>query len=83
VDFEDKKYLRNYGKNLFINTKEGSAEIIPENSTIRQGHHEASNVDIMREMIEMIQTVRAYEAYSKIDQSLDDILGKLISVTSL
>jgi flagellar basal body rod protein FlgG len=37
----------------------------------------------MREMIEMIQTVRAYEAYSKIDQSLDDILGKLISVTSL
>jgi flagellar basal-body rod protein FlgG len=83
VDFEDKKYLRNYGKNLFINTKEGSAEIIPENSTIRQGHHEASNVDIMREMIEMIQTVRAYEAYSKIDQSLDDILGKLINVTSL
>jgi len=83
VDFEDKKYLRNYGKNLFINTKEGSAEIIPENSTIRQGHHEASNVDIMREMIEMIQTVRAYEAYSKIDQSLDDILGKLIDVTSL
>jgi len=83
VDFEDKKYIRNYGKNLFINTKEGSAEIIPENSTIRQGHHEASNVDIMREMIEMIQTVRAYEAYSKIDQSLDDILGKLINVTSL
>jgi flagellar basal-body rod protein FlgF len=83
VDFEDKKYLRNYGKNLFVNTKEGSAEIIPENSTIRQGHHEASNVDIMREMIEMIQTVRAYEAYSKIDQSLDDILGKLINVTSL
>lgn len=83
VDFEDKKYIRNYGKNLFINTKEGSAEIIPENSTIRQGYHEASNVDIMREMIEMIQTVRAYEAYSKIDQSLDDILGKLINVTSL
>jgi flagellar basal-body rod protein FlgF len=83
VDFEDKKYIRNYGKNLFINTKEGSAEIIPENSTIRQGYYEASNVDIMREMIEMIQTVRAYEAYSKIDQSLDDILGKLINVTSL
>jgi flagellar basal-body rod protein FlgG len=83
VDFEDKKYIRNYGKNLFINTKEGSAEIIPENSTIRQGYYEASNVDIMREMIEMIQTVRAYEAYTKVDQSLDDTLGKLIEVAKL
>ena len=83
VDFEDKKYIRNYGKNLFINTKEGSAEIVPENSTIRQGYYEASNVDIMREMIEMIHTVRAYEAYTKIGESLDDVLGKLIDVTRL
>jgi len=83
VDFEDKKYIRNYGKNLFINTKEGSAEIIPENSTIRQGYYEASNVDIMREMIEMIHTVRAYEAYTKLGESLDDVLGKLIDVSRL
>jgi flagellar basal-body rod protein FlgG len=83
VDFEDKKYIRNYGKNLFINTKEGSSEIIPENSTIRQGYYEASNVDVMREMIEMIHTVRAYEAYTKIGESLDDVLGKLIDVSRL
>jgi flagellar basal-body rod protein FlgG len=83
VDFEDKKYIRNYGKNLFINTKEGSAEIIPENSTIRQGYYEASNVDIMREMIEMIHTVRAYEAYTKLGESLDNVLGKLIDVSRL
>jgi flagellar basal-body rod protein FlgG len=83
VDFADKKYIRNYGKNLFINTKEGTAEIIPENSTIRQGYYEASNVDVMREMIEMIHTVRAYEAYTKIGESLDDVLGKLIDVSRL
>jgi len=83
VDFEDKKYIRNYGKNLFINTKEGSSEIIPENSTIRQGYYEASNVDIMREMIEMIHTVRAYEAYTKIGESLDNVLGQLIDLAKL
>jgi flagellar basal-body rod protein FlgF len=83
VNFEDKKYIRNYGKNLYTNTKEGSAEIIPENSTIRQGYYEASNVDIMREMIEMIHTVRAYEAYTKIGESLDDVLGQLIDLAKL
>jgi len=83
VDFADKKYIRNYGKNLYMNTREGSGEIIPENSTIRQGYYEASNVDIMREMIEMIHTVRAYEAYTKIGESLDDVLGKLIDVSRL
>ncbi|MBP1745855.1 MAG: flagellar basal body rod protein [Deltaproteobacteria bacterium] len=83
VDFDDKKYIRNYGKNLFINTKEGSSEIIPENSTIRQGYYEASNVDIMREMIEMIHTVRAYEAYTKIGESLDNVLGQLIDLAKL
>lgn len=83
VDFKDKKPLRNYGKNLFTNTDAGNGEITPENSTIRQGYQEASNVDIMREMIEMINTVRAYEAYTKIGESLDDVLGKLIDVTRL
>jgi flagellar basal-body rod protein FlgF len=83
VDFEDKKYIRNYGKNLFINTNVANAEITPENSTIRQGYQEGSNVDIMREMIELIHTVRAYEAYKKVDESLNDILGKLMEVGKL
>jgi flagellar basal-body rod protein FlgG len=83
VDFADKRYIRNFGKNLFMNTQEGSVEIIPENSTVRQGYSEASNVDIMREMIEMIHTVRAYEAYTKIGESLDDVLGQLIDLSRL
>jgi flagellar basal-body rod protein FlgF len=83
VDFEDKKQIRNYGKNLFINTNVANAEITPENSTIRQGYQEGSNVDIMREMIELIHTVRAYEAYKKVDESLNDILGKLMEVGKL
>lgn len=83
VDFTDKKSIRNYGRNLFMNINEGNGEITPENYTIRQGYQEASNVDIMREMIELISTVRAYEAYKKVDQSFDDILVKLIEVGKL
>ncbi|OPY66124.1 MAG: Flagellar basal-body rod protein FlgG [Syntrophorhabdus sp. PtaU1.Bin050] len=80
VDFAEKKDIRNYGKNLFVNTNEQNEEIIPENLSVRQGYYEGSNVDIMREMIELMYTVRAYEAYTKADRSLDDILGKLINM---
>jgi flagellar basal-body rod protein FlgF len=80
VDFKDRSSIRNYGRNLFVNSDPANPEIEPENYTIRQGFYEASNVDIMREMIDMIQTVRAYEAYSKVDQYFNDILGKLIEV---
>ncbi|OPX98285.1 MAG: Flagellar basal-body rod protein FlgG [Syntrophorhabdus sp. PtaU1.Bin002] len=80
VDFAEKKDIRNYGKNLFVNTNEQNEEIIPENLSVRQGYYEGSNVDMMREMIELMYTVRAYEAYTKADRSLDDILGKLINM---
>jgi flagellar basal-body rod protein FlgG len=80
VDFKEKKDIRNYGKNLFVNTNAQNEEIIPENLSVRQGYYEGSNVDIMREMVELMYTVRAYEAYTKADKSLDDILGKLINM---
>jgi len=37
----------------------------------------------MREMIEMIHTVRAYEAYTKVGESLDNVLGQLIDLAKL
>jgi len=34
----------------------------------------------MKELIDMIATLRAYESYTKVDQSLSDILSKLIDL---
>ena len=45
---------------------------------IRQGYLEAANIDIVREMVDMIISYRTYEANSKALQSQDDSLGQLM-----
>ncbi|MCX5815064.1 MAG: flagellar hook-basal body protein [Proteobacteria bacterium] len=80
VSFEEKKGLKNYGRSLFVNTNPNNAEAIPEKYSVKQGYYEASNVDVMREMIEMMSTLRTYESYSKVDQFFSDMIGKLINI---
>ena len=52
-----------------------------DNSTVQQGFLEAANVDIVREMIDMIISFRQYEADSKSiqvqDQSLDHLFNRV------
>ncbi len=83
VDFKNRSAVRSAGKNLLVNTDEKNEELAPDNFTVTQGRYEASNVNVVREMIEMMYAVRAYEAYAKVDQYFDDILGKLIEVGKL
>lgn len=45
--------------------------------TINQGYLEASNVEIVTEMVEMISAQRAYEINSKAIQTTDQMLAKL------
>jgi flagellar basal-body rod protein FlgF len=78
VDFENKGTLRNFGKSLFENTDPNNAEIAAPEATIKQGAYEASNVDVMKEMTDLISTMRAYEAYTKVDQMAGEVLEKLI-----
>lgn len=80
VDFKEKKGLKNFGKSLFVNTDKANVEITPEKFAVRQGFYETSNVDIMKEMVEMITVLRAYESYSKVDQFLSENLSKLMEV---
>lgn len=46
---------------------------------IRQGYIERSNVNIIRMMTDMIDTIRGYESYQKIIRSLNDIDSKAIN----
>jgi flagellar basal-body rod protein FlgF len=80
VDFKDKKDLRNYGNSMFINVNKDNIENTPETFTVKQGFYEASNVDVMKEMIDMMSTLRAYESYSKVDQFFNDMMSKVINV---
>ncbi|MEE8149118.1 MAG: flagellar basal body rod C-terminal domain-containing protein, partial [candidate division Zixibacteria bacterium] len=57
-----------------------STEVKPvRTSTIMQGYLEASNVDVVHEMVEMIISYRNYEANANSLRSQDETLDKLFS----
>lgn len=77
VDFEDYNFLEKYGENLF-QTVDG-AQLTEADGTIEQGVIEASNVNIVSEMVEMITITRAYESNQKIIQTIDSMLDKAVN----
>ena len=75
--------MKNVGSNLFVNVSATNTGTAAEKFSVRQGYYEASNVDMMKEMVDMISAMRAYEAYTKADQAVDESLGKLIDTVKL
>lgn len=73
TDFEDYNYLEHYGENYY-QTVEGATEKDSE-AKVFQGYLEASNVQVVSEMVEMISVTRAYEANQKIIKAYDDTLS--------
>jgi flagellar basal-body rod protein FlgG len=59
VDFENPQSLRKTGDNLFAMTDETVMRDFE--GSVHQGYLENSNVNPVREMVEMIATMRAYE----------------------
>jgi flagellar basal-body rod protein FlgG len=78
VNFTDLKNLKNFGKSLFVNS--GPEPEAATSFSLRQHYIESSNVDVVKEMVEMINATRAYEALTKADQSADETLAKLIDM---
>ena len=74
--------LQPVGQNMF---KESAASGAPQQGTpgtnglgiVRQGFLETSNVNVVEELVNMIQTQRAYEMNSKAIQTSDQMLAKL------
>lgn len=76
-DFEDYNYLEKYGENL-LQPVEG-AVMTEAPGRVRQGYLEASNVNVINEMVEMINITRAYETNQKIIQTIDQTLDKVVN----
>lgn len=72
VDFENYDYLNKFGDNMY-DAIDGAVEA-ETTGTIRQGYIEQSNVNSVREMVEMINITRAYEAGQKVIQTTDSML---------
>ena len=78
VTFDDSAGLRSEGGNLYYNY---NAKVVTPTtpSTVKQGYLEASNVDITKEMVDMISVSRTYETNQKILKMLDESLGKAVN----
>jgi flagellar basal-body rod protein FlgF len=82
VSFDIDRYLEKQGSSLYRETEtSGPAMIIPEGERpkVLQGFVEASNVNPIVEMVQMIEVNRAYEANQKIIQTHEAMLGTLIN----
>ena len=78
VDFEDRLVLRKQGHNLFYAHNDAPpAEM--ENPRVLQGMIENSNVDIGREIVDMIEVTRSYEANQRIARMTDETLNRAVN----
>lgn len=80
VEFQ--RELKKEGDSFYVDTPE-SGPPVPFNEEnqpiIRQGFLEASNVNMVRQMVTMIEVQRNYEANQKSVTTQDQLLGKLIN----
>lgn len=72
VAFNDPTKLKKEGDGLFIDAGAGIKENPPADLKVQQGFLETANVNPVEEMVNMITTLRAFEAYQKIIQSIDE-----------
>lgn len=77
ADFEDYDYIAKFGENLY-DIVDG-ATIIESEATIDQGCLEASNVNVVSEMVNMITISRAYQAGQKVINAIDETLDKAVN----
>lgn len=76
-DFEDYDYLKKFGDTYYEPVK-GAKEKDPAYRII-QGYSEQSNVNVVREMVDLIAITRAYEANQKVIQSVDGVMELAVS----
>ena len=81
VDFEDYNYLKKFGENMYIAVD--GAVTQEANCKVYQGYLEASNVNVIDEMVEMISVTRDYESNQKIIQSIDSTLETAVNLGRL
>lgn len=79
VSFMNPAGLQSLGNNLMQETEASGAPQVGDpgidgRGTLEQGSLESSNVDITQELVDMIETQRAYEVNSKVIKATDEML---------
>ncbi len=75
VEFQNPQAMSKQGNSLY-NSDETPVD--SENPIVTQGAYETSNVQPMKQMTQMIETVRAYSSIAKMLEAVDESRGKAI-----
>lgn len=83
--FVNPKGLEAIGSNLFLESPASGAPFTAEPGadglgTLRQGYLEASSVDAVREITELIEAQRGYELNAKVITAADQMLGATVQI---
>ena len=79
VDFENIREIRKEGDSMYRETPESGPALPAGEFKVLQGFIEKSNVNVVREMVDMIEVQRSYEANQKTVQAHDQTVGRLIN----
>lgn len=79
VNIDNGEDLRKTGNNLYKIVDGTQASENQFDGQVLRGYLENSNVDTVKEMVEMISILRNYESSQKIINSYDDILGRAVN----
>jgi flagellar basal-body rod protein FlgG len=81
VDFPKSRYIKKIGESLYTETDYSEKAFIIEidRPKVRQGFLEASNVNPVIEMVNLIEVHRTYEANQKMIQAHDSMLSKAVN----
>lgn len=77
TDFEDYDYLTKYGE-TYYGTIDGATEVEPL-ATVHNGMLETSNVQVAKEMVNLINYQRAYEANQKMIHAHDETIQTAVN----
>lgn len=78
VAFEDPSLLVKEGRRLLRASDEAIVRT-DNDSSVRQGYREASNVEVMQEMVRLVTTLRHFETTSRVLKGYDDMVDTAIS----
>ena len=73
MNFENPKTLEKVGDGLFLQNDPEAEAKPPAETKVRQGFLENSNVSVVEEMTDMLATLRLFETYQKMIQSIDSM----------
>lgn len=79
ADFEKPYSFRRMGESRFLPLLPENTPVESKGYSIRQGYLEGSNVDMIRNMVQMISSYRTFEADQKALHAQDETLGKAVN----